>query len=286
MRIRFCTVLFAASLLRASAGETASATEFTFAFHDGLIWVQVHARESAAPLNFLLDSGAGVSVINHPTAEKLGLKRGRRVTVQGVGSTATGYWPQHLSAAPNAVPLPKKFLSVDLSEHSRACECNVDGLLGADFFREHTVQINFAEKKIRLSPPNELSKSTGVFALQPGHDAMLLPLRVNGGNAQLMRLDTGCATALHWVTSGTPAKKHDRQPAIALAKLSVSMTETTVQLGDVRFEAVPTALHDRQIFSGESGLLGNGFLSRFKSVTIDAHAGRVALEQVSNSPFN
>jgi hypothetical protein len=48
-------------------------------------------------------------------------------------------------------------------------------------------------------------------------------------------------------------------------------------MGSCRFEAVPTGLHDQAIFAGEAGLLGNGLLARFDSVTIDAKAGRLLL---------
>jgi len=51
----------------------------------------------------------------------------------------------------------------------------------------------------------------------------------------------------------------------------------TVVLGELEFEKVPTGLHDAAIFPGEAGLLGNGLLSRFSTVTIDDKAGRLLL---------
>ena len=51
----------------------------------------------------------------------------------------------------------------------------------------------------------------------------------------------------------------------------------TVVLGELEFEKVPTGLHDAAIFPGEAGLLGNGLLSGFSTVTIDAKAGRLML---------
>lgn len=48
-------------------------------------------------------------------------------------------------------------------------------------------------------------------------------------------------------------------------------------IGEHAFEKVPTGLHQTAIFPGEAGLLGNGLLSRFSTVTIDAKAGRVIL---------
>ena len=109
------------------------------------------------------------------------------------------------------------------------------------------------------------------------HGAFLVPIGVNGADPKWVRLDTGCAAALHWVTPGARAKSLDHRVSVALTKLSVPQTQATVQLGEVRFEGVTTGLHEKQIFPGEAGLLGVGLLSRFSSVTIDGGAGRLLL---------
>ena len=103
---------------------------------------------------------------------------------------------------------------------------------------------------------------------------MRLPISVDEHKRQWVRLDTGCATALQWVTSDVP-DQCTQQMAIGLAELSIPQTKTTVGLGENRFVNVPTGLHETAIFPGEAGLLGNGLLSRFASITIDTKAGRV-----------
>ena len=63
-------------------GESQAARVIPLEYRDGLIWVKVRTSTSAAPLNFVLDSGAGASVLNLPTAHRLGVRlgllRGRR----------------------------------------------------------------------------------------------------------------------------------------------------------------------------------------------------------------
>jgi hypothetical protein len=66
---------------------------------------------------------------------------------------------------------------------------------------------------------------------------------------------------------------------VALSSFSVPVTQTTLTLGAVRFEGVPTDLQERAIFPGEKGLLGNGVLSRFKTVTIDTEGKEVIFRQ-------
>ena len=107
-----------------------------------------------------------------------------------------------------------------------------------------------------------------------------MPISVNGHDRQWVRLDTGCATALQWVTSDVP-DQCTHQMAISLAEISIPQTKTSVGIGGNQFSDVPTGLHEKAIFPGEAGLLGNGLLSRFSTVTIDAKAGRVILESAS-----
>jgi len=64
---------------------------------------------------------------------------------------------------------------------------------------------------------------------------------------------------------------------IGLTEVSIPQTGTAVVLGDQAFDKVATGLHEEAIFPGEAGLLGNGVLSRFSSITVDAKAGRLIL---------
>ena len=261
--------------------------EFPFQYREGLLWVEVTVPKSSRPLNFLVDSGAGVSVINLKTARKLGLKLGRKVAVSGVETTMTGYWQQHLSAQAGMVRLPDDYLALDLGTLSRSCEKPVDGLVGADFFRDRVVQIDFAAQKIRLLKPEKATKSdeTGVtLPLQLRPCGIRVAIRVNHHEAQWVRLDTGCATALQWVTTEVPPGQCSRKLAVGLAKIAIPQTTTTVGLGRQEFANVPTGLHETAIFPGEAGLLGNGLLARFASVTIDAPAGRVTLADGNPTP--
>jgi hypothetical protein len=71
--------------------------------------------------------------------------------------------------------------------------------------------------------------------------------------------------------------------AIGLAKLNIPQTQTTVSLGGQTFRNVPTGLHREAMFEGEAGLLGNGLLSRFKTVTLDAVSNRLILGELRSS---
>ncbi|HWH71912.1 MAG TPA: hypothetical protein VNT26_21295, partial [Candidatus Sulfotelmatobacter sp.] len=175
--------------------------------------------------------------------------------------------------------LPKDYLAVDLSQLSGACECPVDGLIGADFFRNQVVQIDFDAGKVRRLAVPPPAGGQEVLSLKQSQGALRVPVRINQGAPQWVRLDTGCASSLQWVTGAGKSRAYPRQVAVALTGISIAVAPTTVQLGGLCFEGVPTGLHEKSLFSGEAGLLGNGLLSRFGSVTIDARAGKVLLRR-------
>jgi hypothetical protein len=276
-RFVLITVLILVTLAHARAGSLTQA-DFPFELRGGLIWVKVSVPQSAEPLNFLLDSGAGVSVINLRTAKRLGIKLGQRVDVRGVGSSAEGFWPQQMQATAGGVELPKQCLAVDLAELSKACDCGVDGLLGADFFHDRVVQIDFGTSKIRLLPSSHATGAASVVKLKVSRGALLASVKVDDSKPQWLRVDTGCTSPLQWVVSGRKTAALNGGVSVGLTELNIPATTTTVTVGSMTFNSVPTGLHQKAIFSGESGLLGNGLLTRFERVTFDAKAGRLVLD--------
>jgi hypothetical protein len=264
-----------------AAGVTAAVEEIPFKFRDGFIWIEVTVPIARQPLNFLLDSGAEVSVINASTAGGLGMGGGVAVSVMGVGSATTGYWPQRMEARAGGVELPRKYLTLDLSKLGEACtNAKVDGIIGADFFQDRIVQLDYRQKMVRLLREATMEPGVQVLPLKVRHCGMLVPVCVNGSKLQWVRLDTGCASSLQWVTGSIRPEQCTPRVAVALTTMSIPTTQTTVALGGIRFEGVPTDVQREEVFPGEKGLLGNGLLSRFGSVTIDGKRKEVVLGPV------
>lgn len=275
-------ILFALSVCWASEGAV-SLEEIPFQFRDGLIWVDVTVTGATKPLHFLFDSGAQVSVINKATAQRLGVKRGRPVTVAGVGTKTTGYWPQTVDARVGRVPLPRKYLMLDLSKLGQACTNGaVDGIIGADFVHDRIVQIDFRRQALRLLIESPAEIGTQVLPLKVRPCGMLVPIRINESKLQWVRLDTGCASALQWVTGSVEPAECTKRMAVALTSFSVPVAQTTVKFGTFTFKGVPTDLQAKEIFPGERGLLGNGLLARFQMVTIDARGKKLILTPASH----
>lgn len=257
-----------------------AATEIPFAYRAGMIWLKVSVAGQSTPLNFLLDSGAGRSVLHLGTAQRLGVKLGACETVQGVDGRCAAYRVESFAAmVGSVVPVPREVLALDLSSVSAGCGARIDGLLGADFFRERIVQIDFAAQKIRLLNRQELPASSAqVLPLVRRNDAFCVRVSVDQNALQWMRLDTGCSSALEWVVTEAKSRRATGT-SVATAAGSRAHIHTDVLLGSARLSSVKTGVHQQAMFSGEAGLLGNGLLSQFR-VTVDTGKSRLLLDRI------
>jgi hypothetical protein len=281
MRLFCNALLFGFALIGgAQAASSPAADAVPFDYSEGLLWVQITVPQSARPLNFLFDTGAEVSVINAGTAAALGLAAGKKIQVQGVQATTTGHWPVKLTAKAGNMELPAKYLSLDLSQLAHSCNRPLDGLLGADFIQGKVVEIDFQTHLIHFRAQVSPAKSDLNLPLKSSGHCFCVPIQVDHGQTQWVRLDTGCATALQWVTASAVVGTKSKKPAIGLAGLAIPQTQTTVSLGGRQFDQIPTGLHRHAIFAGESGLLGNGLLNLFKTVTIDTKTKRLVLSPI------
>jgi hypothetical protein len=271
-----CTLLTALLLQISARAEVLG--EIHSQYRDGLIWLKVDNPRKSEPLNFLLDSGAGISAVDLRTACSLGVHLGARQIVQGVNGRAFAYRVNDLPAICGSIALPKSVLAVDLRPLSNCCDQPVDGILGADFFHGRIVQIDFTKGTVRIlkrCDPN--FRNCEILPIRICNDAFRVPVRVAGNPTHWMRLDTGCDTALEWVVTGME-KRWTGRNSIGLSGTSTRLIKTSVQLGKQYFNAVTTVVRREQIFPGEAGLLGNGLLSKF-CLTIDQPGSRAILQK-------
>jgi hypothetical protein len=238
-----------------------SATQIPFDYADGLIWVKVKPAGAAQPLNFILDTGAGSSVLDLGTARKLGATFTSRERVQRVGEGVAAFRVTGFAAELAGIPVDSAPLALDLSETSALCSRRIDGLIGHDFFRDRIVQIDFKERCIRILDAADPRGSCADISLRVRNSALCVPVSLNGSRAKWTRLDTGCDGGLHWV---------DRTGGLGV--------RATVALGQEEIARVPTEFHRSAIFPSEAGLVGNAILSNYR-ITIDAINGRLLLHR-------
>lgn len=257
-------------------GAHSVAEVIPFSDRDDLLWLKVAVPGRSEPLHFLLDSGASATVLDLQTARALGMPLGNPITVRGVHSRATAYRWNDFSGRVGGLALSREVIAVDLSHVSRQCHQRIDGLVGADFFRGRIVQVDYAAKVVRVFPRCRAPAFTGTpVRVAIRNDVMCVPVSCDGGSERWTRLDTGCDSDLHWV-AGSGGKAAGRAASIAARPGARGSVATEVNLGPERVARVKATLHPAPIFPGESGLVGNGILSRF-TVTFDRDGKRLLL---------
>jgi hypothetical protein len=252
--------------------------EIPFRYQDGLIWLKVELAGNKERMNFLLDSGASVSAIDLYTAHTHGVNLGDRQSVEGVSGQGLAYRVNDFQAMAGGIALPKSVLAIDLGAVSESCHQHIDGILGVDFFQDRIVQIDFKAGKICLLKNCKANTAKcDTLPIRMRNGAFCVPVRIAGNPVQWMRLDTGCDSALEWVVTRTE-KRRMSGPSIGLSGASVHYINTSARLGSNCFNDIRAAIHTKQIFPGEDGLLGNGLLSKFCCLTIDERKSRVVFE--------
>lgn len=259
MRFSFSITALVCATFFIYGNDSWAAGSMAFDYCDGLIWLKVAAENRAEPLNFLLDSGAGATVLNLQTAQRLGVKLTGREKAQRVGGSAAAWRTKGFKASVAGMPVSQSPLVLDLSDTSKECSRTIDGLLGEDFFHGRIIEIDFKARRIAWLDKAEARNCCAVMPMKVANNAVCVPVSVDGSTLKWVRLDTGCDDGLHWVSSR-----------------GSGYVRTSVQMGGEQVADVKTALHHTAIFPSESGLLGNGVLSRYR-VTIDLQNQRVLL---------
>jgi len=272
-RISLVLLLLLTAICSASAAD--SAPEIPFRFTDGFICIQARVAGSGEPLNLLLDSGAGASVLDLRTARRLKVKLGATQKVRGVGSEASAFHIEPFRTSAGAVELPPIPFVTDLSMADDLCSQPIDGLIGVDFFQDRVVQIDYSRRCLRMLAPGSAAVGERLpIKFQNG--IICVPVGVNDSPVRWTRLDTGCNDALHWVIPRPRARGGRAGVSIGFMTNESDTALTGVSLGSRSMANVKTALHGRALFDGEAGLLGNGLLSQFL-VTVDWRNQQVVL---------
>ena len=252
-----CLVL----LLLSPFEQLRAAASAPFQLREGLIWVQVQLQ-GYGPATFLLDSGAGSTLLDRRVAQAMGLSNGKQRRVQGVNGVLPAYLVDGVNGSIADIPLPASALVVDLRSLAGP-GIKVDGLLGVDFFKNRAVQIDFPARTLRVLNAGEAARLNGEsLPLSRRNDCFCVRVGLEGADSQWLRFDTGCDSAVEWVSR----EKSDR-PARADVELG-SMTISDVSIGH----------HGSALFPGEGGLLGNRLFANHR-VTLDATRKRLVLEQ-------
>ena len=122
---------------------------FVFARTRPAVIVRVRVN-GAGPFAFVLDTGAGSTVLSTATARAAGVTRGRSVALLGAGGSAAGALAtaRELAVGTTTRRMMRVVVSDALRGAEQAVGTRLDGILGATFFGDRRLTIDYPQRKV------------------------------------------------------------------------------------------------------------------------------------------
>lgn len=171
------------------------AEDIPFIYHSNHIYIEVNmgCRHSL----WILDTGAGMTVIDSSFADKIGLEFEGNVTGQGAGALVQLYFVSLPEFEVGDVKFAgQKAVAIDLSDIMKKSGLKFDGIMGYDFLSRLTTKIDYANELISFYDPESYTYSgNGTVLDAPIADkTFVVPAVVDGKYEGLWSLDTGAGS--------------------------------------------------------------------------------------------
>ena len=151
--------------------------------------VYVPVRAGNRDLWFLLDTGAGITLLNQRVARELKLPLGATFPIRGAGAgELTGAM---LELPLRVLPAGDEALALDVAatmplDHLEPYEGRaIDGVLGRNFLERHVVRIDYADRRLALFDTQAFAYSGGgtrvPFTLKVGHPHITASVQLTSG---------------------------------------------------------------------------------------------------------
>ena len=248
--------------------------------HRGLVFLR--ATVDGVETELVLDSGAGMTVVDERLAERLELPAGGPVTAQGAGGTQAAHFVGGFELACGDLALDlRTAVCIDLAEVAAAVGREMPLILGLEAFERAVVDIDYPNARVAFRPRE------GFVYAGPGR---ALPLTVGRGRLRELEasvedlpparfvLDTGARglalfgayTERHRLLEGrTPLSQRESTGVGASFPARVG-TLQTFTLAGYRLAGVPCGFTERDegtFASAEhAGNLGASVLARFRVI--------------------
>jgi predicted aspartyl protease len=174
-----------------------SARAIAFEPVGALIILPVLVGECAG--RFLLDTGAGATVLDEAFARSLGLQPRGAMEARGAGGSRTARFVDVERLALPGIEISRQtVVTVPLDDVEAALGTRIDGILGYDFLSRFAVEIDYALQRLALFPSGGYVPRGGAARCPLRIEANVPRLegRLDGEHAGSFVLDTGNAYAL------------------------------------------------------------------------------------------
>lgn len=291
--------------MRDTASEVShsSVASIPFDFSGNLAYVTLTAGDSK-PMTFILETGAGMTVIDENAAAKIGLEVVGMLPVAGAGdrnATVRLADASHLALGRIVIPkLPVGVASLDRLHPSAGRR--FDGLLGYDVLGRYVVELDYVRRMVTFYDPDQFRYS-GPGEVLPFTLECNALIHVVGRISQAGRapieerfvVDTGAGGPAALILSSPFVRNHDLpgpgRETLGFHSKGHGLAGTSsadigrvdeFRLGRVALKRPITFFsHDREGFlswPGRGGVIGNEILRRFKT-TINYRKRQIILEK-------
>lgn len=256
---------------------------FTF-YRDEQIYIP--GRVNGHPVDLLLDSGAGRTVIDRTYADSIGLTTEGKGVANGVGGQVATAFARNVRVAVGTMTLHVPTAVVlDLSGVQKLVGRPMPVILGADVFKQLVVDIDFARHEIAFHDPSAFRVPAGAdtVPLSPGASNRTVPVRIENGPEVQVDFDLGNDGSLmlfssYWQSHDMP---HTHTVSSTMTAGVGGVHETTVlsvkqlTFAGHTFTDVPTVLSPPGIRAVDgdrsAGNLGIMVYGRFRVMTDYPH---------------
>jgi predicted aspartyl protease len=279
-----------------AATLSASSSEVKFHLTGGaqpLILLPVHVNERG-PFEFILDTGAGTSLLSSELAKELQVKTRGTKEGQGAGGKVAVSLAKIDSLAVGEMRLENVDVAiVDLKQIGAAVGAKIDGDIGYNFLKHFRLTIDYRDSMVRLEDPKRIESlargaktETPIRLANPAKPLILVDVHANGRGPFQFAIDTGTSTSaitpdlakeLSLTTSEIPPITGGGGQIQASAS-----TFQSLQLGAAKIDNVSVVVADffnmlnAAIGVKLDGIVGYNFLRHYK-VVIDYPGERLTL---------
>ena len=264
------------------------------------IYVSVYV-DGVGPFYFVLDSGAGITIIGKKVADSLNLMQTGELPAVGVGGVEAGSFVEVDSISVGGAVIRDLVAGqLDFSKLNQYAQQPIEGILGYDLFHRFAVEIDYYNSRLVIYSPDDSMSYAGAdtLDLQIESNHAMVNAVINDSIDGRYRLDTGSMSYLD--LSSDIVSAHgliEASPSIMsgfeIRGVGESSIESTVgrlgsfSLGDAKLENIPCGFSTSEegIFEieGIDGNIGGRILSQFDCIFDYTH-GRLLL--TPNPDFN
>jgi predicted aspartyl protease len=166
-----------------------------------LILLPVHVNERG-PFDFILDTGAGTSLLSSDLATELDVKTIGSKEGQSAGGKVSVSLAKIDSLAVGETKLDNVDVGiVDLSHIGKTVGAKIDGDLGYNFLKHFRVTINYRDCELRLEDPKRVESfargtqtEVPIRLANPAKPLILVDVHANGRGPFQFAIDTGTST--------------------------------------------------------------------------------------------